>query len=322
MKGPLLRLFFFMAVAYLPALISCTNPEHTGLNQQGKPIVFVPAPPYAYLVERLAGKSVELHTLVGEDDDPHIYSPTPKEIATLIRAKLYFTADLPFENALIQKLKQSRTGPKIIDLTQSLKHREIADENHGHRGQKADDPDGEFDPHVWLSPPLFEKQAELIAKELQKITDAPSSAAAIGSRAQQLIRELKSLDNELARQLAPMKGQSFYTYHGAFAHLARTYGLKQKAIEFFGRSPEPRRIVALVNQAKSDGVKLILVQPQFDQASAKALATAIGGRIVPINPMAKDVPGNLRRLVKSITEKQGEHRAHGPATRPGKLDLN
>ncbi len=302
MNRSFLHCTLFAAVVSLFGLASCSNPEHTGLNAEGKPIIFVPAPPYAYLVEKLAGDAVELHTLVGENDDPHTYSPTLKEVATLSGAKVYFTAALPFESQLLKTLKRSSTGVKIVDVVSELKLLEFSEgHDHGHDHHHGK----EYDPHVWLSPALFAQQAEVIAYELTQQIDDDALSSRIAANKEKLIAELKALDTELAKKLAPMKGQSFYTYHGAFGYLAEAYDLRQQAIEFAGRSPKPKQIVALIKSAKADGVKLILVQPQFDQAGAKALAEAIGGTVVPINPMAKDVPNNLRKLADLVTGKEG-----------------
>ncbi len=282
--------------AFLSCLSACSDSVHTGLNTEGQPVIFVPAPPYAYLVEKLAGDEIEVRTLVGENDDPHSYSPTPKEVADLAGAMIYFTADLPFETALIETLENSSTGLKIIDMVDQLQRREFSHgEDHGHHHGK------EYDPHVWLSPALFAKQAALVANELIANIDDTALATRISANSEKLIAEIKALDAELAKKLAPMKARSFYTYHGAFGYLADAYGLKQQAIEFAGRSPEPKQIVELIKKARADGVKMILVQPQFDQAGAISLAEAINGVVVPINPMAKDVLESWRKLAELVS---------------------
>jgi len=311
----LLHFIFLTAAVSLFGLNSCEDVEHTGLNEEGKPVIFVPVPPYAYIVEKLAGDSVELHILVDENDDPHTYSPTAKEIVALSRAMVYFTADLPFESSLVHKLEHEQGGLKVIDIVDNLKRREFAEGEHEHHAEEKEDAHDhhghghehgkEYDPHVWLSPVLYAEQTAIIAKELQKNISDEVVSANIASNAEKLINEIMVLDKELANRLASMKGKSFYTYHGAFGYLAEAYGLKQQAIEFAGRSPKPKQIVELIGNAKADGVKLILVQPQFDQAGAKALAEAIGGAVVPINPMAKDVPNNLRKLAGLVTGKEG-----------------
>ena len=56
----------------------------------------------------------------------------------------------------------------------------------------------------------------------------------------------------------------------------------------------------LANQARNDGVRIIFVQPQFDQTSAKSLAKTIGGEVTTLDPLEKDVLVNLRRIAAAM----------------------
>ena len=56
----------------------------------------------------------------------------------------------------------------------------------------------------------------------------------------------------------------------------------------------------MINKAKEEGVSVIFVQPQFDQNSAKAIAESIGGNVVPIDPLEKDVIANLLHIAGEI----------------------
>ena len=95
-------------------------------------------------------------------------------------------------------------------------------------------------------------------------------------------------------------GETFYVYHGAFAYFADAYGLEQKAIEVTGRSPTPKQLAALAGQAKEEGGTIVFVQPQFDQSSAVSLAETIGGTVQELDPLEKDVIGNLRTIASAI----------------------
>ena len=126
------------------------------------------------------------------------------------------------------------------------------------------------------------------------------NAADIDKNLKAVLAELDTLDTSLAEKLAFMKGQTFYVYHGAFAYFAEAYGLKQEAIEIGGRRPEPKRLATLVEKAKSEGVKLIFVQPQFDQSSATSLAEAIGGQVLMLDPLQHNIFENLNKIAETI----------------------
>ena len=44
----------------------------------------------------------------------------------------------------------------------------------------------------------------------------------------------------------------------------------------------------------------IFVEPQFDKKSAKAIAEAIGGTVVTIDPLRKNVLENLEEIAEAI----------------------
>ncbi len=114
---------------------------------------------------------------------------------------------------------------------------------------------------------------------------------------------------------APYRGRSFLVFHPGFGYFADAYGLKEEAVEAGGRPPGPKQLRALVEKAKAEGIKTVFVQPEFDPHSAEAVAKEIGGKVVPMNGLAKDVLEDLEDIagkVKTAFEassprRHGEH---------------
>ena len=55
-----------------------------------------------------------------------------------------------------------------------------------------------------------------------------------------------------------------------------------------------------IDTAKAEGIRVVFVQPQFSKAPATRIAEAIGGVVVPINPLAQDYVGNLERVAAVV----------------------
>jgi zinc transport system substrate-binding protein len=317
----LTRLFslLFFAIVFIPS----TNAE----TPKSKPLVYVPVLPYEYVFERIGGDRIEVRTIVGAGDDCHDYSPSPKQLAQISRANLLFSGDLGFEGGFFVKVGDGITAPKAIDLlegldllegsceiclehedehehektTESGKKKEAHEADAGHHHDHNHDHEELKDPHVWLSPALLKKQSRRIAAILKEHT--PSEAdAEIEANLAEFEADLDEVDAELRESLAPLKGQTFYVYHGAFAYFASAYGLEQKAIELTGRQPSPKQVAAIAKQAKQDGVKIIFVQPQFDESSAVSLANTIGGKVQSLDPLERDILANLRKISETIRE--------------------
>lgn len=278
-----------------------------------KPVVYAPVLPYQWLVQRVGGDWIEARVIVEEGNDPHDYSPSPKQIASMAEADLLLAGDLGFEGNFFIKTGKEAGMPEEIALLEGLDlldgscsecasgHAKEGEEGHEHH----DHDHGELkDPHVWLSPKILISLAERLGGILKENTPEEASAE-IDKNVAALREELETLDAELAGKLAPAKGRAFYVYHGAFAYFAQAYGLEQKPIEMTGRKPTPKQIAGIAKQAKEEGVKIIFVQPQFDQSSAASLAETIGGTVSELDPLEYDVPANLRKIAESIVSIRG-----------------
>ena len=121
---------------------------------------------------------------------------------------------------------------------------------------------------------------------------------------------------QVCRALRPHAGQSFYVFHPAFGYFGDTYGLKQQAVESEGKMPAPRQLRALIKKAKAEQVRIIFVQPQFDQRTAEVVAGLIGGVAVPIDPLARDVLKNFREMAAKMEEAFGKPPAAASRSQP------
>jgi zinc transport system substrate-binding protein len=170
---------------------------------------------------------------------------------------------------------------------------------HGHGADCGCSADG-LDPHVWLSP----HNCVIIARNIAAAFSAaaPAHRETFERNLAGLVAELEALDAEMKAKLAPYAGRTFFVYHPAFGYLARATGLKQRGIELGGRDPSPAKLAEVIREAKEQGVKTIFVQKQFNPASARALAEAIGGDTIELDPVAPDVLASFRLITAKLIE--------------------
>jgi zinc transport system substrate-binding protein len=274
-----------------------------GCSQQAEPdrdekplIVFNSILPQSGLCERIAGPYAEVHTLVEEGQSPHSYEPSPKNMAKLAEADLLFGIGISFENRLFEKIRRLYPSLKITITDQNIiKRRMEHDHNHGGNCPCSA---GAGDPHIWMSP----SNAILIATQMKEelIAARPQYQKEFEENWALLIKELEQLDQDIAAMLAPYKGRALYVYHPAWGYFTEAYGLKQVPLEIEGKSPSPRQVGQLIEQASQDGTRFIVVQKQFPETTAKAIAQAIDGKIVRLDPLAKEYISNLREIAERI----------------------
>lgn len=314
-----------IAIAGVAALLSCGRRETP--PQAGADVwrlrVCVTIPPLAFLVERVGGAHVLVETLVAPGVSPHSFEPTPKQVAALNGAALYFTIGLPIERPLAAKL--GRSGLRVVELTassapalprgaddaQERDAHEIAEtaakrsDQSGAKQAAHEDHDGhkhghdaDLDPHVWLDPLRMKEMAVRVRDALQRAD--LSNAESYRANCAALLVELDQLHERVAAQLAPFGGRAFYVFHPAYGHFARRYGLRQVAIEVEGKEPTPRQMGLVIAQARAERAKVIFSEPQFPARTARIVATEIGARVETLDPLAHDYIDNLRRVAERI----------------------
>lgn len=277
------------AVAFT-LLSGCHKEESTA----GRLSVLVSILPQEYFVERIGAGLVDVQTLIRPGQNPHTYSTTPAQMAKLSQARLYFRIGAEFENGLMPKLESSYKNLLIVDTRKGIALRETESDGHHHETEDH----GAKDPHIWMDPELVKIQAATIRDALIAADTANSEIYRMNYGSFAL--DLDSLDARLHRVLSPLKGKKLFVYHPSFGYFTDAYGLKQVAFESEGKEPGARRLARLIEEAKTNGVKAIFIQPQISQKSADAVAEQAGCVVVPIDPLEKDYISNLENIALKI----------------------
>lgn len=286
-------LFRFAALASLTLLAGCAPaaPPPGSQTGSGRLGVFASIPPLVTFAQAVGRERVQAQTLVKPGQDPHTFEPTPRQLADLARARVFFRAGFAFEEALIARLRSTMPGLEVVDAREGIRLRPVdGEEEHG----------SGLDPHVWMDPRLAARQCLTIRDALARLD--PAGEPYYRANCERFTAELEALHRRIAAALEPLRGAEFLVFHPAFGYLADAYGLKQVAVESGGKEPTARQLARLIEQARARGIRVVFVQPQFSQTGARAVADAIGGTVVPLDDLAADYLGNLTRAADAIRE--------------------
>lgn len=295
----------------------------------GEPLrIFASVIPIQTFVEKIGGEHVDARAMVRPGFNPHTYDPTPRQIAALASAALYVRTGVPFEQAWMERIRSANPNMQVIDAREGIVLRKMEAHTHDehrqeHRGKQylgkqynsgsegdlqqddtnADalihEPEQDQDPHIWTSPPLVAHMVGVIRDKLMEL--APAHATVFARNHDAFVAELTALDRELHELLDPLPNRKFMVFHPAWGYFADAYGLTQVPIEREGKQPGARSLAALIEQAKEDAIKVVFVQPQFDQRQARQVAQAIGGAVIAVDPLAVDYIDNLRRVGREFS---------------------
>ena len=291
--------FIIVSVCAL-LFVSCGESEPVSKDRpDGKISTFVSIPPQAGFVRAIGGEHVVVTAFAREGQDPHQIKVEPRQMTRLAKAHVYFSVGMPFENLLLEKMAEHKNPPEIVDTTKGIKLIPFEEGAHDHdHGHDHDHDHGESDPHIWLAPAKIKTQVETIAAALKRL--APEHAGEFDENLAAFLERLDAIDLAISEKMDPLLGESFFVYHPAFGYFADAYGLYQVPVETGGQSPTPKALAEFIKRAKDEEAKIIFVQPQFDQENAKTVAEAIGGKVVPLDPLAEDVLSNLTTIAENI----------------------
>jgi zinc transport system substrate-binding protein len=302
------------------ALVAAAGLGAATLHAGDKLNVAVSIVPEKTFVEKIGGEHVSVQVLVGPSDSPHSFEPTARQLTELSQAAIYFRIGVGFEAGMLPRIEKMFPKMRIVDLRERVPLRDMSadghDHDHGHdHGHAHDDAhdhghdhdDGHActnehgkDPHIWLSPRLVKVQAQTICTAL--IEADPAHAADYRANLEKFQAALEQVHDEIAKALKPLKGRNVYVFHPAFGYFLDEFGLRQVPVEVGGKEPSAKQLAQLIQRAKAENVRVIFVQPQFPKKSVQAVADAIGGAVVPIDPLAADYLENLRRIAQAISD--------------------
>ncbi len=235
--------------------------------------------PQVEFVKSIGKERVDVFAILpaGAGDDG--YEPTPRQISLLGHTRLYIRiGHLPFEEANIKKFRQLNPSLKIVDSSTALSD----------------------DPHTWMSVRLVKGQVGIICKALSEAD--PNSRAFYQANRDAYLAQLDQLDKRIAEITRLAKRRHFLIFHPFLGYFAKDYGFEQSSIEFEGKSPTPRQLQSIVALAKKEEIKAVLVQRQFGRAQAQAVADAIGGKVIEIDPLSPNYLSNMEKIARVISE--------------------
>jgi zinc transport system substrate-binding protein len=247
-------------------------------------VVAVSVLPQVFFVERIADDRVDIAVMIPPGANPSTYEPGIDELTNFSRAAIYVAVGHPhfaFEAAWVEKLLSANPRLEII-------HGAAWD---GHEG---------YDPHVWLSPSVVRVRVERTASALAKVL--PGDREAIQANLVELLAEIDALDAEIRERLEPYSGRKIFVFHAAWGHFTREYGLVQVSLEEGARKPGAGTLASFIEEAKREEARVIFVQPQFSQESARVVAQEVGARVETLDPLARDWLDNMRRVAVAFED--------------------
>lgn len=276
-------LIIIFSVIITFGLLGCED----NITETDKPIVAVSIVPQAAFVEAVAGDLIEIITIIPPGYSPGNYEPSPKTMADLSKASLYFTIGVPAEdNNIIPDLDSI----EIVCL-EDIVNDTYADLTFSSGGR---------DPHIWLSIKRVKVMVQTIADKLSEID--PTNELVYQANATSYISELTTTDETIKAIFSDLTMDKFIVFHPSFQYFAVEYDLNMIPLEEDGKEATPQHLEEIIDLAGLYNIVHVFYQSEIDSSQVESFADEIDAAIVELDPLSSDYLSNLVVMANLIRE--------------------
>ncbi len=227
------------------------------------------------LVRVVGADRVAVTTLVGPDEDAHVFEPRPADAKNLLRTRLLVTNGLGFEPWAQKLVKSAGYKGLTVVASQGVKPRQmLARKGHDH---------ADIDPHAWQDPSNVILYVRNIAAALSKLD--PDGKTTYQANSEAYAKELQALDADAKIKIAaiPAAKRKVITSHDAFGYLGAHYGIQFLAPQgaSTGSEPSAKEVAQLIRQIQKEKINAVFVE---NMSNPKLLAQLSKDAGVTIGP--------------------------------------
>ena len=234
------------------------------------------------IVGQVGGDRIAVDTLVGPDQDAHVYQPSPADIKKVTHARLIVVNGLGFEGWLDRLAHSANYKGDIVVASNGIQAREMKEDG----DKNADGGAAEHtDPHAWQNPANVIIYAANIVTALSKLD--PAGAAVYQKNGDAYIAALKQLDGWAAAQFTaiPVAKRKIITSHDAFHYFGAHYKITFIAPQGMSTDSEPsaREVAGMIRQMKKEGIKAVFIEnmtsPKLLEQISREAGTEAGAKL-------------------------------------------
>jgi len=243
------------------------NPSEA--ETKGKKKVLTTFTVLADMAQNVAGDKLEVESITRIGAEIHGYEPTPSDLVKAQGADLLLYNGMNLERWFEQFLGNVEDVPSVL-LTAGIEPIPIAE------GPYTDKPN----PHAWMSPRNALVYVENIRRAFVELD--PDNADTYNANAAAYGKKLREIDAQLAADLAQVPADQRYlvSCEGAFAYLARDYGMKEIYMWPINaeRQFTPKQVQTVIEEVETNDVPTIFCESTVSDEGQKQVAQTTGAR--------------------------------------------
>jgi ABC-type Zn uptake system ZnuABC Zn-binding protein ZnuA len=215
----------------------------------------------------VGGSQVAVYDVVKANVDPHDFEPSPADLEAVRGAAVIVKNGVGLEGWFDGVVRSARPTGRIVDASAGLTIRQ--------EGQHRD-------PHIWHDPRNAIRMVITIEEAFAQAD--PTHEPDYRKHGEDYVATLRSLDEEIQRQVDSLSNKKLVTNHDAFGYYVDRYGLEfvGSIIPSFDTAAElsARDVNDVVGKIRSTGVKAVFSESSLPPKTAQAIGREAGVKVV------------------------------------------
>jgi ABC-type Zn uptake system ZnuABC Zn-binding protein ZnuA len=234
----------------------------------------------ASLAEEIGGEKVEATALARGTQDPHRIEVLPSYMMKLRKADLFLTVGMDLDMWALPLRDGSRNANLVVtDCSKNIKRLEVPTYN-------LDPSYGDIhiygNPHYWLDPENGKVMMQAILDGLQQVS--PENYDYFKKNMDEFIAKLDEKIIVWKQLMEPVTNHKIIFYHNSWPYFVNRFGLN--VVNFVepkpGIPPSPLHTAKLLNQVQNQGVRVLAMEPYFDDRVPNMLARESEAKVVKL----------------------------------------
>lgn len=242
----------------------------------------------ASLAREVGGDRVKVDALAKGYQDPHFVEAKPSFVFVLNKADLLVAVGRDLEVGwlppLVLQSRNARIQPGAAGYLDASLTARILEVPTGQVTRAMGDVHPQGNPHYWLDPGNGRRIAQALQARLSQLS--PVDAGYFAQRYADFDRRLGAAEKRWDAALAPYRGTKVVTYHRSWPNFCERFGLD--VIGYVepkpGIPPSPAHTIQLMATMRREGVKLLLVEPYFDEKTPNSIGRETGVPVLVLPP--------------------------------------
>jgi zinc/manganese transport system substrate-binding protein len=224
------------------------------------------------MVRQVGGDRVEVATLVGPNEDAHVFSPTPADAKALASADVFFVNGLGFEGWIDRLEKSADFKGEVVVASAGVKPLTMSEEE----GAAP-----ETDPHAWQDLASGKIYVANIRDGL--IAADPDGKSVYEANAAKYLASIADEESAVRAALGalPEARRKIITSHDAFGYFGKAYGLAIVAPQGVSTESEAsaQDVAKIIRQIKQQKIPAVFIENITDHRLLDQIARETGAKI-------------------------------------------